>query len=104
MVYSTGNRFNWRCIDVYFFFTRYLIILKTFFLYQLNLIFLQWSLSNETVEKQVEHMMEIVKTIRSKKDEYMNNKAKCLGNSLDFSKKRKFVSNVQIRDKKYYLW
>ena len=48
-------------------------------------------------------MMEIVKTIRSKKDEYMNNKAKCLGNSLDFSKKRKFVSNVQIRDKKYYL-
>jgi len=37
-----------------------------------------WKLQNEVVESQVDHMMEIVKTIRSKKDEYMNNKAKCL--------------------------
>jgi len=37
-----------------------------------------WNLRNESIENQIDHMMEIVKTIRSKKDEYMNNKAKCL--------------------------
>ncbi|XP_066910854.1 valine--tRNA ligase-like [Clytia hemisphaerica] len=37
-----------------------------------------WNLRNEAIEKQIEHMMEIVKTIRSKKDEYMSNKSKCL--------------------------